>query len=150
MDIEQESEQAQNAAPQGLCEALLADAPWRATSVMAAGTTMVAGLAAWITDYSSPIFAQFGGSYVGGFFIGWAFRRFVKMAAMAAAVVLAGIAGLKSTGWIDLDWATVETQVREGITAIQRGAEGLKQFLSGILPSAGAATAGAFFGFRKK
>ena len=150
MDIEQESEHSQKPDAQGVCEALLADAPWRATSVMAAGTTMVAGLATWIADYSSPVLAQFGGSYVGGFFIGWAFRRFVKMAAMAAAVVLAGIAGLKGTGWIDLDWATVETQVRQSITAIQRGAEGLKQFLSGILPSAGAATAGAFFGFRKK
>ncbi|MDH5580133.1 MAG: hypothetical protein OEZ09_16915 [Betaproteobacteria bacterium] len=150
MDIDQPQDHPREPAAQGVCEALIADAPWRATSVMAAGTTMVAGLASWIADYSSPVLAQFGGSYIGGFFIGWAFRRFVKMAALAAGAVLAGIAALKSTGWIDLDWITVETQIRQSFTAIQRGAEGLKQFLSGVLPSAGAATVGAFFGFRKR
>jgi uncharacterized membrane protein (Fun14 family) len=150
MDTDQLHDHPNETAAQGVCEALIADAPWRATSVMAAGTTMVAGLASWIADYSSPVFAQFGGSYIGGFFIGWAFRRFLKMAAMTAGVVLAGIASLKGTGWIDLDWTTVESHVQQSFTAIQRGAQGLRQFLSGVLPSAGAAAVGMFFGFRRK
>ncbi|MDE3041188.1 MAG: hypothetical protein KGJ82_11545 [Nitrospirota bacterium] len=112
---------------------------------------MAAGLAAWITDYAaSPALAQLGGSYIGGFFIGWAFRRFLKMAALVAGAVFAGIAILKGTGWLDLDWGALETQILQSMGALQRGAVGLKQFLSGYLPSAGAAGAGTFFGFRKK
>ena len=149
-DTAQHEDHSREPTSQGLCAALMADAPWRAKSVMAAGTTMAAGLASWITDYSSPALAQLGGSYVGGFFIGWAFRRFLKMAAIVAGAVFAGIALLKGTGWLDLDWASIETQVQQSMVYLQRGAEGLKHFLSGALPSAGAGTAGAFFGFRKK
>ncbi|MBU6480953.1 MAG: hypothetical protein KGS09_10470 [Nitrospirae bacterium] len=149
MDIDQDHPPEPSS--QGICAALLADAPWRANSVMAAGATMAAGLAAWITDYAaSPALAQLGGSYIGGFFIGWAFRRFLKMAALVAGAVFAGIAILKGTGWLDLDWGALEAQILQSMGALQRGAVGLKQFLSGYLPSAGAAGAGTFFGFRKK
>ena len=149
MDIEQD--QQTEPSSQGIAAALLADAPWRANSVVAAGATMAAGLAAWVADYAdSPLFAQLGGSYIGGFFIGWAFRRFLKMAALVAGGIFAAIAVLKGTGWVDLDWNTIETQIMHSMAALQRGAEGLKQFLSGYLPSAGAAGAGTFFGFRKK
>ena len=65
----------QESSSQGLCAALLADAPWRANSVVAAGATMAAGLAAWVTDYAaSPAAAQLGGSYIGGVFLGWGGR----------------------------------------------------------------------------
>lgn len=149
MDVDQD--QQPEPSSQGITAALLAEAPWRANSVMAAGATMAAGLAAWVADYAdSPAAAQLGGSYIGGFFIGWAFRRFLKMAALVAGGLFAGIALLKGTGWLDLDWSALETQILHSMTALQRGAEGLKQFLSGYLPSAGAAGAGTFFGFRKK
>ena len=149
--MDDHQDQPQESSSQGLCAALGADAPWRANSVMAAGATMAAGLAAWVTDYAaSPALAQLGGSYIGGFFIGWAFRRFLKMAALVAGGVFAAIAALKGSGWVDLDWSAIETQIQHSMTALQRGAEGLKQFLSGYLPSAGAAGAGTFFGFRKK
>ena len=72
------------------------------------------------------------------------------MAALIAGGLLACIAVLKSTGWIDLDWTAVETQISHGIAAVHRGAEGLKHILSGYLPSTGAGAVGAFFGFRKK
>jgi uncharacterized membrane protein (Fun14 family) len=57
---------------------------------------------------------------------------------------------LEETGWIDLDWTTVETQIGHAITAAQQGAQGLKHVLSGYLPSTGAGAVGMFFGFRKK
>lgn len=150
MEIDQPHDHPHEPAPQGICAALMADAPWRATSVMAAGTAMAAGLVSWIGDYTSPALAQLGGSYIGGFFIGWAFRRFLKMAAIVVGIVLASIAALKSTGWVDLDWVSMEKQISQGMASLHQGAEGLKQFLSGYLPSAGAAGAGTFFGFRKK
>jgi uncharacterized membrane protein (Fun14 family) len=130
--------------------ALLADPPWKAKSFVAAAVATAGGLASWVADFSSPAMAGIGGSYLGGFFIGWAFRRFLKMAALIAGGLLAGIAVLQETGWIDLDWPAVETQISHGIAAVQQGAQGLKHFLSGYLPSTGAGAVGAFFGFRKK
>ena len=111
---------------------------------------MAGGLAAWIGNYTSPAVAQMAGSYLGGFLIGWAFRRFLKFAVVLAAVILAGIGALKTTGWIDVDWPLIERQISEGMNRLHGEAEGLKNLLSGFLPSAGAAGAGSFFGFRKK
>ena len=45
-------------------------------------------------DYS-PALMRFGGSYLGGFFIGWIFRRFVKFAIMLAGGALLIIGLLK-------------------------------------------------------
>lgn len=149
-DLEHEQRHQPSSAAQGVCAALIADAPWKAKSVMTAGTAMAAGLVSWIGDYTSPAMAQLGGSYIGGFFLGWAFRRFLKMAAIAVGFVLAGVAVLKSTGWVELDWVAVEKQITDGLAALHHGAEGLKELLAGYLPSAGAAGAGTFFGFRKK
>jgi len=143
-------EQTQESSSGGFYDTLLADAPWQAKSVIAAGVATIAGLVAWITNYSSPAVAGFTGSYLGGFFIGWAFRRFLKVAALLAGAVLASIAALKSSGLVELDWVAVETQVSQAIASVHQGAEGLKHSLSGFLPSAGAGAAGVFFGFRRK
>ncbi len=123
--------------------------PWHAKSVIAAGITSVAGLFAWMGDYS-PALLRFGGSYLGGFFIGWIFRRFVKTAVVIAGGLILLVGGLKSTGWISLDWAGIESWITQSLAALQQGADGLKQILMGYLPSAGAGSAGVFLGFRKK
>lgn len=148
--MEEDQEQPPESSSQGFCAALLADPPWNAKSFVAAAVATAGGLASWVADFSSPDVVRFGGSYLGGFFIGWAFRRFLKMAALIAGGSLAGIAVLENTGWIDLDWTSLETQISHGIAAVQRGAEGLKHILSGYLPSTGAGAVGLFFGFRKK
>ena len=150
MDIDQYQDHPHESASQGICAALLADAPWNAKSVIAAGIATVGGLVSWVTDFSSPAVAGIGGSYLAGFFIGWASRRFLRMAALITGGLLAGIAVLQETGWIDLDWTTVETQISHAIAAVQQGAQGLKHVLSGYLPSTGAGAVGMFFGFRKK
>ena len=148
--MDDEYEQPLASPSQGICAALLADAPWSAKSVIAAAVATVGSLASWITDLSSPALAAIGGSYLAGFFIGWASRRFLRMAALITGGLLASIAVLEETGWIDLDWTTVETQIGHAITAAQQGAQGLKHVLSGYLPSTGAGAVGMFFGFRKK
>lgn len=135
---------------QGFCAALLADAPWHAKSVVAAGIATVGGLTAWITNFSSPAVAGIGASYLAGFFMGWVSRRFLRMAALITGGLLVGIAVLQETGWIDFDWTSVETQVSHAIAATHQGAQGLKHILSGYLPSTGAAAVGMFFGFRRK
>ena len=148
--MDHEQDQPETSSAQGICATLLADPPWNAKSVIAAGAATVGGLTSWIADFSSPAVAGIGGSYLAGFFIGWASRRFLKMAALIAGGLLACITVLENTGWIDLDWAAVESQISHSIAAVHRGAEGLKHLLSGYLPSTGAGAVGVFFGFRKK
>ena len=131
-------------------EVFLADAPWKAKSVLAAGAATIAGLGAWLNDTMSPALARGGASYIGGFLIGWAFRRAIKVAAVIAGIALACVAALKGTGWINLDWVSIESHVSQSLSRLNGEAEGLKNLLTGYLPSAGAGGAGAFFGFRKK
>ena len=136
--------------PQSGWEAVLADPPWAARSFLAVGVATIGGLASWISNYTSPTVAQLGGSYLGGYLIGWAFRRFLKMAAMMVAVGLALIGALKTTGWVDVDWTAIEAQISQTVQWLHGEAQGLRNLLAGFLPSAGAAGAGSFFGFRKK
>jgi uncharacterized membrane protein (Fun14 family) len=129
---------------------LFTNPPWTSPSFLAAGATTAAGLAAWLNDMMSPALARCGASYLGGFVIGWVCRRAIKITALAAGAILALIALLKSAGWIDLDWSAIERDVSQSLTWLLGEADSLKQLLTGYLPAAGAGTAGAFFGFRKK
>ena len=123
--------------------------PWRAKSVAFAALVTAGGAALWHFQ-GSPALAGIGGSYIGGFFIGWSFRRFVRATILVAGVALLITGTLKATGWIDLDWASIEAWVQQTMQSLQSGAQGLKEVASGYLPSAGAGSAGAFLGFRKK
>ncbi len=134
----------------GTSDPLTPDPPWKAKTVVVAGMATLAGMAGWISDIASPALARFGGSYLAGFFIGWAFRRFVKLVVVIGAFTLAGMALMKNVGWLTTDWDALQRHITRNLTAIQHGAEGVKQFLTGYLPSAGAAAAGVFLGFRKK
>jgi uncharacterized membrane protein (Fun14 family) len=129
---------------------LLTDPPWAAKSFLAASATTVAGLGAWLSDMMSPALANGGASFLGGFLIGWAFRKTVKLALLIAGSLLVLIAILKTTGWIHLDWTLIQADVNHTLDWARGKAEGAKQVLTGYLPSAGAGGAGAFFGFRKK
>ncbi len=130
--------------------AITSDPPWKAKTVVAAGLATLAGLAGWIAELASPSVARFGGSYIAGFFVGWAFRRFVKVMAVVGALAIATIALLKNAGLVTTDWTALERLITDNVAAVQRGAEGFKEFLTGYLPSAGAGAAGVFLGFRKK
>ena len=148
--MDEYQEPPQESSSQGIFAAFIADAPWTAKSVIVAGIATAGSLTSWVTNFSSPAVAGIGGSYLAGFFIGWASRRFLRMAALITGGLLAGIAVLEETGWVNLDWASVETQISHAIAATHQGAQGLKHILSGYLPSTGAAAVGMFFGFRKK
>ena len=66
MDIDQYQDHPHEPTSQGVCAALLAEAPWNAKSVIAAGIATVGGLASWVANYSSPAIAGIGGSYLAG------------------------------------------------------------------------------------
>lgn len=98
----------------------------------------------------APATFRLGTSYLGGFFLGWVFRRFIKFSLLLSAAAIALVALGKKFGWLDLDWASLEGQVRQGVTWSHTEAGVIKQFLTGLLPSAFAAGAGVFLGFRRK
>jgi len=129
---------------------LTSDPPWAAKSFLAASATTVAGIGAWLTDMMSPALARGGASFLGGFLLGWAFRKTVKLALIIAGSLLALIVVLKTTGWVHLDWTLIQADVNRTLDWARGKAQGLKEVLTGYLPAAGAAGAGAIFGFRKK
>lgn len=129
---------------------LASNPPWAAKSFLAAGATTVAGLGAWLTDLMSPALARGGASFLGGFLLGWAFRKTVKLALLIAGSLLVLIAVLKTTGWIHLDWTLIQADATRTLDWARGKAQGFKEVLSGYLPAAGAAGVGAFFGFRNK
>ncbi|MHB1308186.1 MAG: FUN14 domain-containing protein [Limisphaerales bacterium] len=98
----------------------------------------------------APATFRFGASYLGGFFLGWVSRRFIKLSLLLAGGAMALVAIGKKLGWIDLDWASIEGQIQQAISWTHHEAGALKQFLTGIFPSAAAAGVGAFLGFRRK
>lgn len=99
---------------------------------------------------SAPAAFRFGASYVGGFFLGWALRRFLKGTLLLSGAAIVLIALGKKFGWLELDWVAMESHVRHGLAWLQGEAGAFKQFITGYLPSAGAAGVGAFLGFRRK
>jgi uncharacterized membrane protein (Fun14 family) len=131
-------------------ETFLANAPWKATSVLAAGGAAVAGLTALFGEQMSFALTRGGASYIGGYLVGWTMRRAMKLAALIAGLILAAIASLKSAGSVDLDWTSLESHVSQSLSWLNGKAEGLKTFLTSWLPSAGAGGAGVYFGFRRK
>lgn len=129
---------------------LLSDPPWAAKSFMAASATTVAGVGAWLSDMMSPALARGGASFIGGFLVGWAFRKTLKIALLITLSLAALVAILKTTGWIHLEWNLIQSDVNRTLNWAQGQAQSLKEVAVGYLPSAGAGVAGAFFGLRKK
>jgi len=129
---------------------LASDPPWAAKSFLAAGATTVAGVGAWLSNMMSPALASAGGSFLGGFLLGWAFRKTLKLALLVTISLLALIAILKTTGWIHLDWTLIQADVNRTLDWDRGKAQGVKEVLTGYLPAAGAGGAGVFFGLRKK
>ncbi len=129
---------------------VMADPPWAAKSFLAASATTVAGTGAWLSDMMSPALARGGASFLGGFLVGWAFRKTLKIALLITLSLAALVAILKTTGWIHLEWNLIESDVNRTLDWARGQAQSLKEVAIGYLPSAGAAGAGAIFGFRKK
>lgn len=153
--------------------------PWRAKTVWLAALLVILGSYFWVKDAAStapshtaasgktgfaaddsgagskqvspglPVTFRLGVSYIGGFFLGWGLRRFLKLTLLLSGALIAIAALGKKLGWVDADWASVEAHVRSSMTWLSGEAGSLKTLLTGYLPSAGAAGVGAFFGFRK-
>jgi uncharacterized membrane protein (Fun14 family) len=152
------------------------DGPWRSETVLLALLAVLVGSGLWVRDavkgaplptpahaaasveqsassgswdFSRPVpgYVRVCASYIGGFFIGWAFRRFVRLALalLALAVLLVGLG--KYAG---CNTAPVETKVKERATWVEHEAATARDYLKGLLPSTSAGAVGAFLGLRRK
>jgi uncharacterized membrane protein (Fun14 family) len=100
-------------------------------------------------DTASPAVARFGGCFVAGFCVAYAFKKFIKVTAIIVGVLLIAIFFMKKSGIIDLDWASLESSINSSVAWLKGEAGAMKEFITGYLPSTGSAMAGMFVGFRK-
>ena len=134
------------------------DGPWRAKTVWLALLAIFAGLGLWLRtasssdpawDFSRPLpkYVYLAASYIGGFCIGWAFRRFIRLALVLGIVALVLVSFGKYAGW---NLTPMETKVKTGATWVRSEASTAKDYLQGLLPSVSAGAVGAFLGWRRK
>jgi uncharacterized membrane protein (Fun14 family) len=157
-------------------EALVSNpnAPWRAKSVLLALMVVIASGGLWIrgalkrqftapqqnttataathtpaSSFNQPLPLTFraGLSYIGGFFIGWTFRRFVRLAVVLSAIVILLLGLSKYAG---CDTATTKAKIKERSILLRGEAKAARDYLKHLLPSASAAAVGSFLGFRRK
>jgi uncharacterized membrane protein (Fun14 family) len=102
------------------------------------------------SDVRSSVLFRLGFSFTGGFFIGWLFRKSLKLALLAAGGVALVIAVGKQFGLFDLDWTAMESHASQGFTWLKGVLGAAKHFLSGYLPSAVAGFLGMFKGARHR
>ncbi len=100
------------------------------------------------TAGSSAVF-RFGASYLAGFFLGWLTRKSLKAAFLAAGAAAIVLFYLERTGKMDVDWASIQTHFSQSLAWLRGELGALKDFVTGYLPSTGAALAGIFMGLRR-
>ncbi len=103
-----------------------------------------------LLDDLSPAVFRFGFSFVVGFAIAYAARTFLRISLVAAGVFLLLLLGLEYAGIISVNWDTMQDHYRSLLASTRESLESFRTFITGRLPSAGAALAGLVVGFRKR
>jgi hypothetical protein len=121
------------------------------TFLLALGVT---ALAAWKWFNRSgdprpafPLYGAIAASYAGGFLIGRLLWRFVKVAAIVAALALGGLAVLNRA---HLDTSRAREATEAGSAWVRNEASRAKHYLLHFLPSGGGAGLGVFAGGRRR
>lgn len=140
------------------------DRPWRSKTVRFAALVVVIGMGFWIkhafqgnTDSASgggihfnqpvPWYARLGISYIGGFLIGWTFRRFIRITFLIVCSVIALMAFAKFAG---CDGTAFRTRVEHEAETAREKAREQRDYLKRLLPSGTAAGVGVFWGFWRR
>lgn len=97
----------------------------------------------------APTLFRIGTGFMGGFFLAWAFKRFLKWTLLIGGAIAVAIAVLKGTGMINLDWASVEQQVDAGLAEAHKHAGAAREFVVQYLPWGTASLVGLFVGARR-
>lgn len=100
-------------------------------------------------DKAAPATFRLGLSFLGGYFLGWAVRTFIKATLLIGGAISLLIFALQKFNVIDIDWDALGRHLSDSFAWARGEAEHLRTLAMGLLPSAGAGAAGAFVGFRK-
>ncbi len=98
---------------------------------------------------TSPALFRFGASYLAGFFLGWFCRKSIKMGLLLAGAAAIIVFFLQSTGKVNLDWSAIQAHISQSLAWLHGELGALKHFVTGYLPSTGAAVVGIFMGARR-
>ncbi len=101
-------------------------------------------------DTWSPAVFRLGFSFFAAFAMAYALRQFLKVTLVVVGAALVGMFALQYLKVITVDWSLVEGKFDSVAAFIRSQTETFTKFVSGYLPSATSAAAGAFVGFRKK
>ena len=93
---------------------------------------------------------RFDASFTGGFFIGWAYRKSIRIATMILAGLLALFGAAKWTGLLPFDWDMITQSLHDAFAFFSGEAAKAKKNLTGVLPSGLAGGLGVFKGARHK
>jgi uncharacterized membrane protein (Fun14 family) len=132
--------------------------PFGARSVWVAGALFLGALASWVTgagkgpepswlQTAAPGTMAVTGSYLGGFFIGWGARRTIKITSMITGIA---VAALGVGVWLGWDTSVMQSWLNSASAWAGESIEGAGRHLVSLLPSATAAGAGGFLGFKRK
>jgi uncharacterized membrane protein (Fun14 family) len=103
-----------------------------------------------IVDKLSPFATKFGGTFIVGFLIGWAFRAFLKVMTTVTIAGAAIITGLSYFNVMNIDMTKAEKQYESSKVWVTDQASRLKDAVTSHLPVSGASVLGMFVGFRRK
>lgn len=101
-------------------------------------------------DTWSPAVFRLGFSFFAAFAMAYALRQFVKVTVVVVGAALIGLFALQYFKLITVDWSLVEGKFDSLAAFLKDQTQSFTKFVSGYLPSATSAAAGAFIGFRKK
>jgi len=102
----------------------------------------------WMREWSPAIF-RLGFSFFVGFAIAYALRTFVKLSLVVVGLFALLLFGLEYAGLLEIRWGAIGDRY-ESLAAWASGQfESFRTFITGELPSAGAAVAGLALGFRR-
>lgn len=103
-----------------------------------------------IEDPWSPAIFRMGFSFFVGFAMAYALRTFAKVTVVAAGVFFLLLFGMQYAGLVEVKWTAMADRY-DGIQAwLAAQVAGFRAFVTGYLPSAGAAVAGLGLGFVRK
>lgn len=91
-----------------------------------------------------------GVGFISGFLVGATVRLFLKVAFWLGVAFVALGYGLSHLGWIDLPWSSFGHAMSDVGAAVEKQAESVKAFLTGLAPAGGALAVGIGSGMTQK
>lgn len=102
-----------------------------------------------VNEYSPAIFTA-GLSFVVAFAMAYAARMFLRISLIAVGVFALALMGLEYVEVLTINWGRIEGHYDSFMDGARESFSGFREFVTGRLPSAGAAVAGLVMGFRKR